>query len=192
LYSDLKTPLEGTGFPTQHSNLSKPANVPSLLGGYNWADQTNKAFYQFGGEFPTGASPTDFGSWTYDVVLNQWNQTALKTSDKDLQRVSYGAGTQSDESGLGFYFGGYVNGQTTPGWKGGEIATSGIVRFDFNTGNIKNGTGPDDIGRAEGQMVFVPASDSGVLIYFGGIEDPSRNGSRYAVSLLYEAYCMIF
>lgn len=178
----MNTPLQGTGFPTQHANLTKPAKVPSVSGGYAWADQTNKCFYQFGGEFPQGASPTDFDVWTYDAVLDQWNETTLVTTDKSLQRVSYGAGTQADEPGLGFYYGGYINSRNTPGYAGLQLATSGIVRFDFSTGNIKNSTHPDGVGRAEGQMVFVPASDSGVLIYFGGIEDPVRNGSRIAVS----------
>jgi hypothetical protein len=56
------------------------------------------------------------------------------------------------------------------------------VQFNYTTGNLKNSTHPDNIGRAEGQMVFLPASDNGLLVYFGGIEDPTRNGTVVAVS----------
>lgn len=164
--------------PVQHANLSKPGNIPNVQGGYIWADQTNKCFYQVGGEYPPGVSPTDFSLWTYDIILDQWNSTNYKTSSKTLQRVSYGAGTQVESRGVGFYFGGWQNERTTPGWKGAAIATSGIIRYDFTTGVLTNDTGPDDnIGRAEGQMVYLPRSDGGVLVYFGGIEDPYRNGS---------------
>ena len=37
--------------------------------------------------------------------------------------------------------------------------------------------GPDDIKRAEGVMTFIPASDRGMLVYFGGLQDPGDNGT---------------
>jgi hypothetical protein len=40
-----------------------------------------------------------------------------------------------------------------------------------------NLTGPDSIGRAEGVMTFIPASDGGMLVYFGGVQDPYGNGN---------------
>lgn len=167
--------------PAQSANLSKPGNIPSVSGGYAWADNTNKCFYSFGGEYPQGVSPTDFSMWTYDVLLNQWNNTDT-SSEKDPQRVSFGAGTQVEERGLGFYFGGWMSNQTTIDWEGPPMATNGLIQFDMSTGDLTNTTGPDDIGRAEGQLIYLPVSDSGVLIYFGGIEDPYRNGSFDAVS----------
>ena len=167
--------------PDQYANLSKPGNIPSLSGGYIWADSTNKCFYQFGGEYPQGLSPTDFSMWTYDILLNQWNSTDT-TGDKNIQRVSFGAGAQVDQLGLGFYFGGWLSNQTTVGWKGPPMATTGLVQFDMTTGELKNMTGPDNLGRAEGQLIYLPVSDGGILIYFGGIEDPYRNGSFSAVS----------
>ncbi|CAO2658822.1 Nn.00g065450.m01.CDS01 [Neocucurbitaria sp. VM-36] len=169
--------------PAQYANLSKPANVPSVSGGYLWADETNKCFYQFGGEYTAGNSPTDFSLWTYDVLLNQWNSTDYTSSERLLQRLSFGAGTQVESLGRGYYFGGWMNNRTTPTWTGPEIATSHLVEFDFTEGIIKNITGPDDIGRAEGQLIFLPASDKGVLIYFGGIEDPFHNGSSLAANM---------
>ncbi|KAF1940761.1 hypothetical protein EJ02DRAFT_423610 [Clathrospora elynae] len=176
LFSDLNSSTGDAAMPRQFANLSKPGNVPSLSGGYIWADNTNKCFYQFGGEYPDGVSPMDFSMWTYDVLLNQWNDT-VTSGDETLQRVSFGAGTQLESRGLGFYFGGWLSSQTTLGWKGPPMATNGLIRFDMSTGELRNITGPDNIGRAEGQMVFLPASDGGMLIYFGGIEDSYRNGS---------------
>ncbi|KAH3917053.1 hypothetical protein HBH56_051690 [Parastagonospora nodorum] len=182
LFSDLSSRTD-VGFPQQHSNLSKPANVPSLSGGILWADEVNKCFYQFGGAFQEGGSPKDFGMWTYDVILDQWNTTTYVSSDKNLQRPAFGAGTQVDGRGLGFYYGGWLSSRTTPGWSGPPIAVSSIVQFNFTTGNLRNNTHPDGIGRAEGQMVYLPVSDNGLLIYFGGIEDPYHNGSHNAASM---------
>ena len=169
--------------PVQYANLSKPANVPSVSGGYLWADETNKCFYQFGGEYTAGSSPSDFSIWTYDILLNQWNNTEYTSSERLLQRLSFGAGTQVESLGLGYYYGGWLNNRTTPGWTGPDMATNHMVEFDFTTGVLKNNSGPDDVGRAEGQLIFLPASDKGVLIYFGGIEDQFHNGSSLAVSL---------
>ncbi|KAL6411742.1 hypothetical protein AUP68_04116 [Ilyonectria robusta] len=37
-----------------------------------------------------------------------------------------------------------------------------------------NTTAPDEVGRAEGVMVYIPAGNNGMLIYFGGIRDASN------------------
>ncbi|KAF1839262.1 hypothetical protein BDW02DRAFT_585319 [Decorospora gaudefroyi] len=183
LFSDLNSSTVDTGMPSQHANLSKPGNIPSVSGGYLWADDTNKCFYQFGGEYPEGVSPTDvFSMWTYDVPLNQWNATDTK-GDKSLQRVSFGAGTQVESRGLGFYLGGWLSNRSTLGWTGPPMATNGLIQFDMSTGELKNRSGPDDTGRAEGHLLFLPVSDSGILIYFGGIEDTYRNGSFDAANM---------
>ncbi|KAI8933958.1 hypothetical protein NX059_008732 [Plenodomus lindquistii] len=180
LFSDLT--IQGSdGMPPQSNNLTKPKNVPSVSGGYIWADNTNKCFYQFGGEYPQGP-PTDFSMWTYDVLLDQWNSTATH-GEKSPQRVSYGAGTQVEDRGFGFYFGGWLNNNTTPDWEGPSLATGGLMRFDFNTGELKNISGPDDSGRAEGHLTYLPVSDAGILMYFGGIEDQYRNGTSVAANM---------
>ena len=155
--------------------------MPSVSGGYLWADEVNKCFYQIGGEYAPGASPTDFSMWTYDVILDQWNTTKYTSTDRSLQRVSFGAGTQVESRGLGFYYGGWLNDRTTPGWTGAPNATSDFVQFDFTKGNLRTSQGPDTIGRAEGQLIYLPVSDGGVLVYFGGVEDPYHNGTFVAV-----------
>lgn len=47
----------------------------------------------------------------------------------------------------------------------------------MDTGVWTNNTGPDNVPKAEGVMVYVPASDNGLLIYFGGIIAPFNNAT---------------
>lgn len=179
LYSDLNSTTQSVGMPYQYANLTKNSTVPSVSGGVLWADEVNKCFYLFGGEFQS--NPSDFSFWAYDTILNQWNETDYESNVNSLQRVSFGAGTQVDELGLGFYYGGWMNKNTTPQWEGPPVATSNFITYDFTDGTLNNDTGPDDVGRAEGQLVYLPASDGGLLAYFGGVEDHDHNGSFVAV-----------
>lgn len=76
-----------------------------------------------------------------------------------------------------------MSNRTSPDWTGSAIATADLVRFEYNTGILSNTSGPaDNVGRAEGQMVYLPVSDSGLLVYFGGIEDQLQNGTAAPVS----------
>ena len=130
--------------------------------------------------------------WTYDVLLDQWNQTDRKSAGvSPTQRVAYGAGTHIEGLGLGFYFGGWTSNQTEADWTGQAVATANLVRFEYNTGFLSNTSGPDDnVGRAEGQMVYLPVSDSGLLMYFGGIEDQNQNGTAVPVSRTKLEHCL--
>ncbi|KAF2117870.1 hypothetical protein BDV96DRAFT_405557 [Lophiotrema nucula] len=175
LYSDLNTSTQDIGMPNQYANLTKNSTVPSVAGGILWADEVNKCFYLYGGEYQN--NPDQFSFWSYDTILNQWNETNYKSNVNSIQRVSYGAGTQIDELGVGFYYGGWMNNHTSPSWSGLPMASSNLIRYDFTAGTLNNNTGPDSVGRAEGEMVYLPASDGGLLLYFGGVEDPYRNGS---------------
>jgi hypothetical protein len=60
---------------------------------------------------------------------------------------------------------------------GPRIATTGLIQYTMDKNEWTNSSGPaDNIGRAEGVMVYLPISDQGMLVYFGGIQD-QRNGS---------------
>ena len=189
VFSDLNASTS-LGQPFQYANLSKPAEVPSTSGGILWPDEANKCFYHFGGAFTNG-TPIEPGMYTYDVLLNQWNKTESKAAGgSSTQRVAYGAGTHIEDLGLGFYFGGYVSSQTSLDWTGPAIATSDLVRFEYNTGILSNTSGPgDNVGRAEGQMVYLPVSDNGLLVYFGGVEDLQQNGTITPVSRSERGLC---
>lgn len=185
IFSDLNASTS-YGLPYQYANLSKPTEVPSVSGGIVWPDEVNMCFYQFGGAFTNG-TPTDFSMWTYDVLLNRWDRTANRTSGTSVtSRVAYGAGAHIEGLGLGYYFGGYKSNQTDSSWTGPQVATADLVRFDYTTGTLSNNSGPNDnIGRAEGQMVYLPVSDNGLLVYFGGVEDGIQNGSTTPVSCIF-------
>jgi hypothetical protein len=165
--------------PTLSANLSKNATVPNVSGGILWADDVNQVFYLYGGEFPL--VPESFALWAYDVPLNQWNQTAQSSSSSEVQRAAWGAGTTLEGRAEGYYYGGYMNNNTTPGWNGPSMATSSLVKYDMAENSWTNNTGPDSVGRAEGVMVNIPASQQGLLIYFGGVAFPYRNSTEVPV-----------
>jgi hypothetical protein len=168
------------GMPTLSANLSKNATVPSVSGGILWADDVNQVFYLYGGEYPL--VPDNFALWAYDIPLNQWNLTTQSASSPVVQRVSWGAGTTVEGRAEGYYYGGYLNNNTTPGWNAPQMATSNLVKYDMIGNSWTNNTGPDSIGRAEGVMVTIPASRQGLLVYFGGVSFPPTNFTEVAVS----------
>lgn len=59
----------------------------------------------------------------------------------------------------------------------------------MDTNSWSNDTGPDDIGRAEGVMVHIPAGDGGMLVYLGGIratDDGGWEGQPMEQIILYD------
>jgi hypothetical protein len=171
--------------PKQFANLTKNSSVPAVAGGVLWQDEVNKVFWLYGGEF--SLAPSYFELWGYDVILNQWNlSTASTISTAPVQRVSYGAGVASSTIGQGFYYGGYLNNLTNPSWTGPQIATSNLLIFDMDGNSLSNNSGYDDTGRAEGTIVYIPASGAGLLIYFGGVTFPYGNETEVAVRCFIE------
>jgi hypothetical protein len=49
--------------------------------------------------------------------------------------------------------------------------------------SFTNNTAIDSTGRAEGTMVYIPASGSGLLIYFGGVQYPYGNETAIPVGI---------
>jgi hypothetical protein len=155
--------------PQLYANLSKNATVPSVNGGILWADDVNKKFYLFGGEFYQ-TPPTDLQLYSYDVLNNYWQ--TLGGAPQSINGVSYGAGVSIPAKGEAYYYGGWLSNNSMPGWTGDRMATTGLVRYVMDTNSWTNVTGPTDrIRRAEGAMVYIPASDGGMLVYFGGVQD---------------------
>jgi hypothetical protein len=162
--------------PQLYANLSKNSTVPDVSGAVLWTDTTNKVFYQFGGEYQDSPQPVD-AILSFDALLNQWNQTFIPD---EYNRVSWGAGVSVNDRAEGYFLGGWMSNRTTPGWTGPPIATNSLIRYDMVQNKLTNNTGPDDAGRAEGVMVYLPASDDGLLIHFGGILDLNHNGTMSA------------
>lgn len=159
--------------PPLMTNLSKPATVPNLIGATMWADQANARLFQFGGEFVAPAIPDDpFLLWSYDVYHDSW---ATRNPNQEVSRVSYGAGTTVEYLGMGYYLGGWMNSQNDLNWEGAPKASNKLVEYDMVGDTWQNRTGPNDqLGRAEGVLVFVPAGDMGMLVHFGGVRLANR------------------
>jgi hypothetical protein len=165
--------INNNGMPQLFANLSKNSTIPDVIGGTLFTDQVNKVFYQFGGGYHEPPQTSNL-LYSFDAILNQWNQTSL--SDH-YNHVSWGAGVSVNERAEGYYFGGWMNGRRTSGGSAYPRASGNLIRYDMIGNTFTNNSGLDNTGRAEGVMVYIPASDNGLLIYFGGILDPSHNGT---------------
>ncbi|KAH6614895.1 hypothetical protein C7974DRAFT_442924 [Boeremia exigua] len=157
-------------FPVQYDNLTKDPEVPSVSGGVLWPDSTNKLFYLFGGEYDNSDNVQSFTTlWLYDILYNTWNRSRSSDSSlTDIKWPSLGAGTVTD-TGTAYYYGGYLSNLSMPKWSGDRLMLNSLTSFDMDTRTWKNST-HDQTPRAEGSLHFIPASDTGMLVYFGGLE----------------------
>ncbi|AEO69243.1 uncharacterized protein THITE_44329, partial [Thermothielavioides terrestris NRRL 8126] len=174
-YHDLDTPGAGR-MPQLYANLTKNSSIPSVSGGTLWADNINKRFYLFGGEYYQQPPSPQFTLWSYDTLYNRWDAVGQPAQD-DIAAVSWGAGVSISETGEGYYYGGWKSNNTVPGWAGPPVAVSRLVKYSMDTDTWSTDVGPDSTGRAEGAMVFIPVGDGGMLVYFGGVQDPHGNGT---------------
>lgn len=159
--------------PQLRANLSKNSSIPFVNGGVLWGDDVNKRFYLFGGEHHQ-QPPNKLTLFSYDTILDQWE--SLGGPPPDIRGVSYGAGVSVPSRGEGYYYGGWLSNNSVPAWTGDRQATGGLVVYEMDSDAWSNRTGPDGVGRAEGVLNYIPASDGGILVYFGGVQDPG-NGS---------------
>lgn len=155
-----------SGMPQLYANLSKNTSVPNVSGGILWGDDVNKRFYLFGGESST--PPATFNLYAYDVLNDHWDNFG-PPGQSGISPVAYGAGVAVSETGTGFYYGGWQSNATAPGWTDAAEATTGLVKYDMDGNTWTSSSGPDTLKRAEGSMNYIPASDGGMLIYFGGV-----------------------
>jgi hypothetical protein len=162
--------------PQLYANLTKNASIPSVSGGTLWADNINKRFYLFAGEYYQQPPPPQFTLWSFDAIYNTWESFGSPAQD-DIAGVSYGAGVSVSETGEGYYYGGWKSNNTMPGWTSPPQARSELVKYSMDSNTWSTDPGPDLVGRAEGAMVFIPVEDGGMLVYFGGVQDPYGNGS---------------
>ena len=165
--------------PQLHSSLSKNHTVPSPNGAVLWPDPINKRLYQFGGEFTDTRPPPLRGLYAYDVLSDNWDHFSFSDANRAaaIRRTSYGAGVSIPERGEGYWYGGWLSSASEEGWGGSRAATSYMVKYEMDSNRWTNTSGPDDLGRAEGAMVYIPAGDAGLLVYIGGVTDNGRNGS---------------
>lgn len=138
--------------------------------------------YLYGGEYYQ-SSPDSFANWAYDIVNNNWTVVPPDVTQFSVQKASYGAGVAVQDIAKGYYYGGWMTNQTIPSFGSNPVALSSLISYDMVKNTWKNITGPDSVGRAEGTMNYIPASDRGMLVYFGGIQTPYNNGSWQGVPM---------
>ncbi|KAI5465690.1 hypothetical protein BGZ63DRAFT_111118 [Mariannaea sp. PMI_226] len=166
IYHDLSS-VADSGMPQPYANLSKNGTIPSVNGGIFWPDTVNKRIYLFGGEY-YDQTPWSFNLYGYDVLNDNWDNYG-SPRNLDINGLSYGAGLSISERGEGYYYGGWMNSNTDSNWQGDGILTSYMLVYSMDDNSWSNNTGPDTVGRAEGVMLYIPAGDGGMLVYFGGI-----------------------
>jgi hypothetical protein len=157
----------------------KNSTIPALAGGTLWADAVNDKFYAFGGYFP-GSDPVPFQTWSFHDTHSTW--MPVSTLGDNVSYVAHGMSAVAPEAGVGYYLGGFQDGSTSKGWNSNRLYTSSLVEFDMVGWTYTNSSGPNGIGRGEDLMVFIPASTSGLLIYFGGVTQDPSSGVVSAVS----------
>ncbi|KAH7187040.1 hypothetical protein DER44DRAFT_681191 [Fusarium oxysporum] len=179
-YMDLDSSDDGmTEMSLLHTILSKNDTIPSTNGGILWEDTVNRRLYLYGGEYyETPSSDEFFSLWSYDILYNKWEDYGPATGKGVVNEASsYGAGISIPSRGEAYYYGGWLNDKSVPGWKGPPRATNGMIKYTMQGNSWKNLTGPDRIRRAEGIMASIPLGDAGMLVYFGGIQDLYGNGT---------------
>jgi hypothetical protein len=139
-------------------------------------------FYLFGGEYNNVADVKSFTRiWSFDVVYNKWNSTTSSDGSHDgIGWPAFGAGAVAD-AGTAFYYGGYLNNKTTPKWTSKALMLSSLITFDMNTQVWSNRT-LDNTPRAEGILHYIPASQDGTLVCFGGLETGATGEVKYVSS----------
>lgn len=162
--------------PPLYANLSKNDTIPSVSGGILWEDSVNKRLYLYGGEY-YGTSPFSFNLYSYDILYDEWVSFGPPLNQDEVKAASYGAGVSISLRGEAYYYGGWLSNASIQHWSGPPRASSGLIKYEMDSNTWSNLTGPDDVGRAEGAMVFLPVGDAGMLVYFGGSKDLYGNGT---------------
>ena len=184
--------------------LPKPSGPPPVANGFLWSSYDS--LYLYGGEFSDtpATSPVPFSLWEYDIGSNSWkeHENPMTSEGKNseggnqpVQRAAEGAGLNIPEIGRGFYFGGHLDGYTTPGWSQSifRVYLKSMIEFTFpgysndaiqslsggktagNDGvwrNITEGGLQESAGfteRADGVLVYVPGyGKQGIILGLAG------------------------
>lgn len=136
----------------------------------------NKRFYLYGGETTQGL-PNNYHIWSYDILNDQWDDFGTPNINTPPSIAAFGAGVGVSETGIGYYYGGWISNTSMSGWQQQPTMTSNFYSYNYDSEQFTQIASPDNNPRAEGGMVWLPVGDpEGVLVYFGGIVG-TGNGS---------------
>ncbi|KAK2686234.1 hypothetical protein QWA68_014713, partial [Fusarium oxysporum] len=153
-------------------------SIPTVSGGVLWGDDVNKRFYLYGGDWNIGYAKMPYHLLSYDILNDQWEDFGTPNINPPPEIASYGAGIGVSETGMGYYYGGWVSNASMSGWAQPRKMSSYLYTYDYDKGDFTQQAGPDDKSRAEGTMIWIPAGDpQGLLVYMGGIVSPHNNST---------------
>ncbi|KAH8704211.1 hypothetical protein BGW36DRAFT_394341 [Talaromyces proteolyticus] len=129
--------------------------------------------------------PTDvvlgYEEFEYSTIIPNWGTGFIqKSTDNGVTRyITNGAGVSAPSENLGFYF----SGMRGPRWgaiEGGDgsanTTSNSFITVNMTTMRLEtwqNLTLPSTVtGRANAELVWLPVSDSGVLVAIGGVINP--------------------
>ena len=184
-------------------SLDQPSGPPPVANGFLW--HSYDSLFLYGGEYSDHpvTSPSPYALWEYSIASSKWIQhqnpktSGGKNSDggnQPVQNAAEGAGISVPSIGRGFYFGGHLDGYTTPGWSQStdRVYLRSLIEFTYpgvtNDGvdglksqgagkdgawrNITTGGLQDTKGfteRADGVLVWVPGfSAQGIILGLAG------------------------
>jgi hypothetical protein len=117
----------------------------------------------------------------YGTSILNWKAGFIQKSlDNDVSRyVTNGAGVSAPSENLGFYFSGMRGknwGSIENGDQSSNVTADSMITVNMTTMRAEtwqNDTLPSNItGRANAELVWIPASESGVLVAIGGVVNP--------------------
>ncbi|XP_044715694.1 kelch motif domain-containing protein [Hirsutella rhossiliensis] len=179
-YHDLNSLIKRGGdyWPDLNITLNKNDSIPTVSGGVLWGDAVNKRFYLYGGEWTVGFAQEPYHLLSYDILYDKWDDFGPPRIAPPPEIASYGAGVGVSETGMGYYYGGWISNASMSGWTQQRTMSSRFYTYAYDTDTFAQAAGPDKNPRAEGAMVWIPAGDTyGLLVYMGGIVSPYGNGT---------------
>ncbi|KKY22600.1 putative kelch repeat protein [Phaeomoniella chlamydospora] len=183
------------------TGLPIPSGPPPVANGFLWNSYTK--LFLYGGEYSDNpvTSPSAYALWTYDIPSSSWSSVASPTTTAGtnsddggvtVQQAAEGAGINIPQLGLGYYFGGHLDGYTTEGWSQSiaRVYLRSMIEFTFpgfanaaidgdptagSSGlwrNITTGGLQDSAGfteRADGILAYIPGyGKNGIIIGLAG------------------------
>ena len=164
--------------------IERPPSALALKKQSLWWDNTNGTIYCFGGE-KSGLPPHNTMLTPPDSIwglrpdgngAGNWTEYVGPTSEKpfpqDIFRPAFGF--SGDDGENGYFFGGYVDSDTSPGVVGTAQAVPGLLTFNFGSMTLTNDT--NVATRVESNSVVHPGvllhspvyGTSGILLAMGG------------------------
>ncbi|PVH94020.1 hypothetical protein DM02DRAFT_694321 [Periconia macrospinosa] len=177
-YHDLNKTVNRGGelWPDLNISLNKNDSIPTVHGGVLWGDDVNKRFYLYGGEWNLGYSQEPYHILSYDILYDKWDDFGTPNLKPPPNIASYGAGVGVSQTGMGYYYGGWISNASMSGWTQPRKMSSSFYTYAYDTNTFTQAAVPDKSPRAEGAMVWIPVGDYlGIIVYMGGMVMPYGN-----------------